>query len=279
MIQNLKLLFLLGILTFIFLFVGYSVGGQSGLILALLLAIGIQGISFWNSDKIALSMNQAQPLTVSDAPELYAITRELCKRAMLPIPKLYITPEPTPNAFATGRDPEHSAVAVTKGLLQTLTRDELEGVIAHELGHIKNRDVFISTIAAILASSISTIVQFSYFFGGSRDREGGGGIIPFLVSAIIAPIAALIIQMMISRSREYQADATAIELTGKPLGLANALAKLEQISQKGYQAETLQPAFSSLYIANPFRGDSFSNLLSTHPPISKRIERIMNCGK
>lgn len=279
MIQNLKLLFLLGILTSIFLVVGYSLNGQAGLIISLVLATGIQGISFWNSDKIALAMNGAKPITESEAPELYRITRELCKRAILPIPNLYITGETSPNAFATGRDPDHSAIAVTSGLLQALSKDELEGVIAHELGHIKNRDVFISTIASILASAISTLVQFSYFFSGGRDREDRSNPIPLILSIILSPIAAMLIQMMISRTREYQADASAIEMTGNPSGLANALTKIEAIAKGAHNEEnSLQPAFASLYIINPFAGDFLSNLFSTHPPIGKRVEKIMRIG-
>lgn len=273
MVNNLKLLLLLGALTSLFLFVGYSLGGQSGLILALVFAVATQGIAFWNSDKIALSMNQAQEITESEAPKLYAMTKRLCDKAGLPMPKLCITPERLPNAFATGRDPEHSAVAVTQGLLNNLNDEEIEGVIAHELGHIKNRDVFISTVAAILASAISMLAQFAYFFGGSRDR---GSLVPFIISLVVAPLAAIVIQMAISRSREYLADATAVEITNNPNGLASALNKLEEIAKSGYQPDSLQPAFSSLYIANPFTGDFLSNLMSTHPPIPKRIEKIIN---
>ncbi|MDX1920415.1 MAG: zinc metalloprotease HtpX [Candidatus Caenarcaniphilales bacterium] len=276
MLNNLKLLILLGVLTSLFLLVGYSVGGKSGLIISLVVALATQGLAFWNSDKIALSMNQAQEVSEGQAPELYEMTRALAQKAELPMPRLYITPERLPNAFATGRDPEHSAVAVTQGLLHNLSPDELEGVIAHELGHIKNRDVFISTVAAILASAISTLAQFSYFFGGNREERGG--VLPFLISLVVAPFAAMIIQFAISRSREFMADATAIALTGKPHGLANALRKLETISRQGYQPDSLQPAFSSLYIANPFSGNFLSEWMSTHPPIPKRIERILGAG-
>ncbi|MDJ0625244.1 MAG: zinc metalloprotease HtpX [Candidatus Caenarcaniphilales bacterium] len=272
MVNNFKLLILLIALSSLFLFVGYSLGGQTGLVISLIFAVATQGIAFWNSDKIALSMNQAQEVSKEEAPKLFEITEKLSEKAGLPMPKVYITPERLPNAFATGRDPEHSAVAVTQGLLSNLDEAELEGVIAHELGHIKNRDVFISTIAAILASAISMLAQFSYFLGGDRER---GGMLPFIVSLVVAPFAAMIIQMAISRSREYLADSTAVEITGNPNGLASALNKLEQISKAGHQPDSLKPAFSSLYIANPFSGDFFSSLLNTHPPIPKRIEKIM----
>lgn len=274
MLQNLKLFILLSVLTSLFLLVGYSLGGQNGLIAAFAFALISQGLAYWNSDKIALSMNQAEELNETEAPELFAMMRNLTQRASLPMPRLYLTPEPLPNAFATGRDPEHSAVAVTKGLLNNLNQDEVEGVLAHELGHIKNRDVFISTIAAVLASAISSLAQFAYFFGAGRDRENSNPLV-LLVSMLVAPFAAMIIQLAISRSREYKADATAIQITGKPNGLANALAKLEQISMQGHEAQTLQPAFSSLYITNPFAGGFFTEMLSTHPPIAKRIEKIL----
>ncbi len=277
MLQNIKLLLLLTVLTGLFLFVGYSTGGKNGLFIALAVSLISQGIAYWNSDKIALSMNSAQELTEGEAPELYAMTRKLCERVELPMPRLYITPESSPNAFATGRDPEHSAVAVTEGLLQLLSPDELEGVIAHELGHIKNRDVFISTVAAVLAGAISTLTQFAFFMGGSRDREGSPfGAFGLIISLVVAPIAAMIIQFAISRSREYKADAASIAMTGNPKGLASALVKLENYAKRGRQPETLQPAFASLYIANPFEGNFLTELMSTHPPISKRVEAIMS---
>jgi heat shock protein HtpX len=274
--QNLKLLILLVFLTGLFLLVGYSLGGRGGLIMALGISLVTQAITFWNSDKIALSMNQAQELTESQAPELFEITHKLTQKAALPMPKLYLTPETTPNAFATGRDPEHSAVALTQGLINNLNPEELEGVIAHELGHIKNRDVFISTVAAVLAGAISTLTQFAFFMGGSRDRENSSpfGFLGILISLVVAPIAAMIIQFAISRSREYGADAASVAMTGKPQGLASALRKLESFSKR-QQPETLQPAFSSLYITNPFQGSFLTELMSTHPPIEKRIERIL----
>lgn len=277
MMQNLKLLALLTFLTGLFLLVGYSLGGRNGLYISLLVSLIMQGISFWNSDKIALSMNRAEPLTEREAPELYAMLQKLCQKADLPLPKLYITPESTPNAFATGRDPNHSAVAVTQGLLQILNHNEIEGVLAHELGHIKNRDVFISTVAAVLAGAISTLTQFAYFLGGSRSREEQSpfGYLGLLVSLFVAPMAALIIQFAISRSREYTADATAAQLTGNPKGLVNALTKLHNFAHN-HEPEVLKPAFSSLYIINPFSGQFFSELMSTHPPVDKRIERLLN---
>ncbi len=276
MLQNLKLFILLSLLTGLFLLVGYSLGGRNGLYMALFASLIMQGISFWNSDKIALSMNRAEPISESQAPELYAMLRKLCQKANLPLPKLYITPESSPNAFATGRDPNHSAVAVTQGLLQTLNQSELEGVLAHELGHIKNRDVFISTVAAVLAGAISTLTQFAYFLGGSRNREEQSpfGYLGLLVSVFVAPMAALIIQFAISRSREYKADATAAELTGNPQGLVNALTKLHNFAHH-QEPDVLQPAFSSLYIVNPFSGQFLAELMSTHPSVEKRIEKLL----
>ncbi len=279
--QNLKLILLIFALSSLLMFVGNAIAGESGLVLALGIGLATQGIAFWNSDKIALAMNSARELPENENPDLHAMVRYLSERAGIPSPRLFITPDSSPNAFATGRDPEHSAVAVTQGLLRALNRDQLEGVIAHELGHIKNRDVFLSTIAAVLAASISSLTQFAFMFGGHRDDDGDGGSPIVAIAAIIlAPIAASLIQFAISRTREYEADATAVQITGNPIGLASALEQIHaQIERRQTAPESLQPAYASLYIANPFTGKSFMQLFSTHPPVEKRIEAILKKGR
>ncbi len=274
--STIRLLVLISSLTALTMIVGQALAGSDGLIFAFFFSIIIQGITYWNSDKIALSMNSAVEVNEEDYPQLFSITRKLINRANLPQPKLYITPEAIPNAFATGRDAYHSSIAVTKGLLEFLTPEELEAVIAHELGHIKNKDVFISTIAVVMAGTISSIAQFAYLFSPRSGKDGDGqnsNPIVMLMMVIFAPLLALIIQLAISRSREYRADQTAIDMTFNPNGLANALQKIHEISQK-QQPQTLRPAFASLYTANPFTGDFLVEMMSTHPPIEKRIERI-----
>lgn len=276
MVQNIKLLVLLGGLTALLMFVGDMIAGRTGLIFALGISGIMQVISFWNSDKIALKMNHATELSKTDYPGIFKMTEKLCQRADLPMPRLYITPERLPNAFATGRDPEHSAVALTHGLIAGLTDKELEGVIAHELGHIKNRDVFISTVAAVLASAISTLTQFAFFFRGGDSRNNPFGPFGIILAIILAPLAASIIQMTISRSREFKADWAAAEMCHSASGLASALRKLESLSRQAIQPTHLKPSMSSLYIYNPFKGDFFKSIFSTHPPIDKRIEALRN---
>ncbi len=274
--STIKLLFLLVALSFLLITIGDKVGGRSGIIMALGMSLVSQGIAFFFSDKIALAMNGAKELNESEAPKIYSMVRRLTQRAELPMPKIYLSPEPSPNAFATGRDPAHSAVAVTQGLLNALDDNEVEAVLAHELGHIKNRDVFISTVAAVLASAISSLSHFAYMFSSGRDREEGGtNPIVFITMLIVAPIAAMIIQMAISRSREYEADAAAAEMMGTPMPLARALEKIHNFAQN-YRPSFLKPAYSSLYIANPFSGEGLKELLSTHPPMEKRIDRLLN---
>ncbi len=281
MLNNFKLLTLFAALTALLMFTGYSIGGSGGLFMSLIMSIFMQGIAYWNSDKIALAMNRAEEITENDNPKLFQMTKDLAEKAALPMPKLYITRDPSPNAFATGRDPEHSAVAVTEGLLRILNDDEVRGVIAHELGHIKNRDVFISTVAAIIAGTISSLVQFAFLFSShhQHDEEGENsgllGFIPVLLTSLVAPILAMIIQMMISRSREYEADATAAEITKRPDALASALLKISDTVHQQPQPELLKPAYSSLYIANPFSGDALKEIFSTHPPIEKRVDRLL----
>ncbi len=275
--STIRLFVLISSLTALTMIVGQSLAGTDGLIFALFFSIIIQGITYWNSGKIALSMNSAEEINEQDYPQLFSITRKLVNRANLPLPELYITPEAIPNAFATGRDVHHSAIAVTRGLLEFLTPEELEAVIAHELGHIKNKDVFLSTIAVVMAGTISSIAQVAYIFGSlnrGRDENGqNSNPIVMLIMVILAPLLALIIQLAISRSREYRADQTAIDMTFNPNGLVNALQKIHEISQK-QQAQTLRPAFASLYTVNPFTGDFLVEMMSTHPPIERRIERI-----
>lgn len=278
--STIRLLVLISSLTALTMILGQALGGTDGLIFALFSSIIVQGITYWNSDKIALSMNRAVQIDEQDYPQLFVITRKLINRANLPMPKLYLCPEPIPNAFATGRNPRHSAIAVTQGLIEILSPEELEAVLAHELGHIKNKDAFLSTIAAVMAGTISSIAQIAYIFGRSggthrgRDEDGqNSNPIVMLIMVILAPLLAFIIQMAISRSREFRADQTAIDMTFNPNGLANALNRITEFTKKQHP-QTLRPAFTSLYTTNPFTGDFLVEMMSTHPPIEKRIEKI-----
>ncbi len=264
----------MGLLTGLFLLVGDMAGGRQGMFIALALAAGMNLISYWYSDKIVLSMYRAQPVDEASAPQLYAMVRRLADRAEIPMPKVYIIPSASPNAFATGRDPEHAVVAVTQGIMGMLAPAELEGVIAHELSHVRNRDMLISTIAATLAGGLMLLVRiFAYsamFFGGGRDRNGGG--LGALFMLILGPIAALLIQMAISRSREYEADASAALLTGNPLGLAGALRKLEMGTQM--RPMEANPSTAHMFIVNPLSGGGLTKLFSTHPPLQDRVARL-----
>jgi len=265
-------------LTAVFVVIGNALGGQTGMFIAFGLAIAMNFFSYWFSDKIVLKMYGANEVSEGQAPELYSMVRNLATRANLPMPKVYIIPNDQPNAFATGRNPENSAVAVTEGIRRSLSRDELAGVIGHELAHIKNRDILIGTIAATIAGAISmiaNIASFSMLFGGSRsdDEEGGTNPIVALVSIIVAPIAAMLIQMAISRSREYMADEEGARIAGNPRYLSNALRKLHNDSQQIPMAAT--PATAHMFIVSPLSGGgSFLSLFSTHPPMEKRIERL-----
>jgi len=269
----------MALLSAILVIIGDLIGGQSLALFFLGIAVVMNFIGYYFSDKVAIKMTRSQPVSEREVPELYAIIRNLTRKAGLPMPKVYITPSPQPNAFATGRDPEHSAIAVTEGIMRILNRDELEGVIAHEISHIKNRDILIGSIAATLAGAITMIanvIKWSAFFGGVQsDEEGGGnifGLFATLAMAILAPIAALLIQMAISRSREYQADATGARLAGNSAGLANALLKLERGAQR--VPMEVNPAASHLFIINPLSGQSLAALFSTHPPIEERVARL-----
>jgi heat shock protein HtpX len=276
--NQLKTAILLGVLTALIIMFGSSVGGQNGMMIAFVFALGMNFFSYWFSDKIVLRMYKAQEVSEAESPELFATVHRLTAAAGLPMPKLYIIPDESPNAFATGRNPEHAAVAVTQGILRLLSRDELEGVLAHELAHVKNRDILIGTVAAVLAGVITYIAhmaQWAAMFGGfSRDddEDGGGSLIGTIILAIVAPIAALIIQMAISRSREYLADETGARFAGTSSGLAGALEKLEVASQRiPLQAN---PATENMFIVKPFTGGGIMNLFSTHPPIQERVRRL-----
>ncbi|MBM7865183.1 M48 family metalloprotease [Heliobacterium gestii] len=272
--NNFKAWLLMGLISGLFVLMGSFLGGRSGALLFFLISLAINFFSFYYSDKIAIKMTGSYPVERHEAPELYEMVERLCRKADMPLPQLYIQPTEQPNAFATGRSPNHAAVAVTEGLLRGLSRDELEGVIAHELAHIKNRDVLVGTIAASMAGAVTMIadmLSFSAFFGsGDEDEDGGGSAI---VMAFLAPIAAMIIQMAISRQREYLADETGARITGNPQGLANALLRIEGLSMQAMPM-AVNPAASHMYIANPLSGSSLANLFSTHPPIPERVQRL-----
>lgn len=266
----------MGILTVLLVLLGQALFGQSGAMLFFFIALAMNFFSYFYSDKIAIKMTRSYPVTPEQAPELYEMVGRLSKRAGLPMPKLYVQPSDQPNAFATGRNPAHAAVAVTEGLMRLLNRSEVEGVLAHELAHIKNRDVLLGTIAATMAGAITMMAnafQWAAIFGmGRDDDEGGGSLIAGLAMAILAPIAAMVIQMAISRSREYGADATGAQIAGSPDGLANALLKLESAAQRiPMQANQ---ATSHLFIVNPFSGSTMARLFSTHPPMQDRVKKL-----
>jgi heat shock protein HtpX len=272
-----KTALLLAGLTILLVLMGRVIGGANGMIIGFLFALVMNVGSYWFSDKIVLSMYRAEPLTADQAPEFYSMVQRLCGRANLPMPALYVIPDPTPNAFATGRDPRHAAVAVHEGLLRLLDGAEVEGVIAHELAHIKNRDTLISCIAATIAGAITMLAHFARFaaiFGGSRDDDDGSPL-ALLFMAILAPIAALILQLAISRSREYLADRTGGDICGRPLALASALGKLEQTHRAGLRgAIDPNPATAHMFILNPLHGGGLMTLFSTHPPTAERIARL-----
>src|ERR1700691_4422799 len=268
-----KTAFLLTALTLLLMFFGRYFGGENGMMLALAFAAVMNFVSYFFSDKIALAMYRAQPVTREQLPRAYEIVERLTQKIGLPMPKIYVIPTESPNAFATGRNPKHASVAVTHGILGLLTDEELEGVLAHELGHVNNRDILISSIAATIAGAITMLARFGFFFGGMGDREDrrGGGM-GGLLMLILAPIAAMLIQLAVSRSREYQADATGAHFTGNPYALASALSKLDAYSKRLPMAAT--PSTAHLFIIQPFLGMNFGSLFSTHPPIAKRIERL-----
>ena len=278
MANGLKTAALLGILTGLVLLVGQYLGGQNGLYYALIFAGVMNFGTYFFSDKIALLSSGARPVTREELPRVYEVLERLTQKVGLPMPKVYVIPTDSPNAFATGRNPAHAAVAVTQGILGLLSDEELEGVLAHELGHVRNRDILTSSIAATLAGAITVLARMAYWgamfggFGGNRDDRDRGGGLGGLFMLILAPIAAMLIQLAVSRSREYEADHTGAEFTGNPYALASALQKLDAYSKRLPMAAS--PTTAHLYIVQPLLGMDFASLFSTHPPIAKRIERL-----
>jgi heat shock protein HtpX len=278
--NTIKTTLLLGALTGLFMLIGSALGGTGGMMIAFVFAIVMNMGAWWFSDKLALSMSRAQEVSPEEAPELHRMVERLSANANIPKPRVYIMDTPMPNAFATGRDPQHGAVAVTTGIMQLLNRDELAGVMAHELAHIKNRDTLISSIAATIAGAITMIADmamwaaiFGGFGGGDDEEEGAGGLVGGLFMLILAPIAALLIQMAISRSREFSADEGGAKILGDPLPLASALQKLETYVHSGMPMTQVNPATSHLYIVNPTLG-GLANLFRTHPPTHERVARL-----
>ncbi len=275
--NTMKTFLLMGLLTVLLVVIGRVIGGQSGMMFAFLFALVMNFASYWWSDKVVLSMYRAQELQQSDNPALFQLIGDLAGRAGLPMPRVYLIPQDQPNAFATGRDPQHSAVAVTEGILRLLSQDELRGVLSHELAHVKHRDILVGTVAATIAGAISMLAnmaQWALLFGGGRssnDREGGSPIAG-LVMMIVAPIAAMMIQLAISRSREYAADEGGAQISGNPLSLANALRKLELKTEQ--IPMNANPATAHMFIVSPLHGGGFASLFSTHPPLEERIARL-----
>jgi heat shock protein HtpX len=276
--NTLKTTFLLTALTLLLVLAGGYFGGENGMILAFIVAAGMNFFSYFYSDKIALSMYRAQPVTREQLPRVYAVVERMTQRIGIPMPKIYVIPSDSPNAFATGRNPQHASVAVTHGILDLLNDDELEGVLAHELGHVKNRDILTSSIAATFAGAITILARFGFWgamlggYGGGRDRRGGG--LGALLMLFLAPIAAMLIQLAVSRSREYDADATGAHITGNPYALASALEKLDAYSKRLPMGAS--PTTAHLFIVAPvISARDLAGLFSTHPPIPKRIERLI----
>jgi heat shock protein HtpX len=272
---------LLAALTVLLVLIGGALGGQQGMILAFVMAMVMNFGSYWFSDRIVLAMYRAQPVDEAQAPGLYRIVRTLATRAGIPMPRIYLLPDEAPNAFATGRNPQHAAVAVTDGIMRIMSEEELEGVLAHELSHVQNRDTLIMAIAATLAGAITYVAhmaQWAMIFGGGRrdsdeHESGGGGVLGGLLMIVVAPIAATLIQLAVSRSREYQADASGVQMAGQPWGLAKALEKLEMASKMAPMQDAT-PATAHLFIVNPLTGGGWTTLFSTHPPIAERVARL-----
>jgi heat shock protein HtpX len=267
-----KTALLLIVLTVVMMAVGNYFAGQNGMLMALVLAGVMNFVAYFFSDKIALATYRAQPVTREQLPRVYGIVERLSQKMSIPMPKLYVIPTDSPNAFATGRNPQHASVAVTAGILNLLNDEELEGVLAHELGHVNNRDILISSIAATIAGAITYLARFGFFFGGGERDDRRGGVIGALLMLILAPLAAIMIQLWVSRTREYHADETGAALTGNPYALASALSKLDAYSRRAPLVAT--PSTAHLFIVQPFLGMNFGSLFSTHPPIAKRIERL-----
>ena len=276
--------FLLSALTLLFVFMGQALGGRVGMGYALVIACVMNLGAYWFSDKIVLRMSRATEITGDELPEIHAMVRRLAERANLPTPKIYYLPSAMPNAFATGRDPQHGVVALSKGLMEQLNSEEISGVIAHELGHIRHRDTLTSSVAAILAGAIgmlASLIRWGAFLGGSRRGKSGQGNNPIslLVMSLIMPFAAIIIQMAISRSREFTADLAGAEICGNPLYLASALCKIDKAARHSASIPTVSPTMAHLYISNPLKGGGYLNLFRTHPPISERIDRLEEMAK
>jgi heat shock protein HtpX len=276
--NTLKTALLLGLLTGLIVLCGGAIGGRGGIVIAIVLAGVMNFVSYWYSDKIVLRMYRAQPVSREQAPRFHAIIERLVARAGLPKPTLYVLPDPSPNAFATGRNPSHAAVAATTGILELMSDEELEGVLAHELAHVRNRDILTSSVAATIAGAIgglASMARWGAMFGGygSRDENDRGGGLGLLFTAILAPIAAMILQMAISRSREYAADATGASIAGNPYGLARALEKLGAATKR--IPMNASPATSHMFIVNPLSGRALMNMFSTHPPLEERIRRLV----
>lgn len=267
---------LLAALTGFFLVIGYLVGGQSGMVVAFIVALAMNFFAYWNSDKVVLRLYRARPVDAATAPRLHGIVRELAQRAQLPMPKVYIIENDQPNAFATGRNPEHAAVAATTGILRLLDDRELAGVMAHELAHVKNRDTLTMTIAATIGGAIGMLANFAFFMGGGNNRNNPLGAVGAILVMILAPLAAALIQMAISRTREYEADRGGAEISGMPAALASALGKLQQGAARIDNPEAeANPATAHLFIVNPLHAHAVDNLFSTHPNVENRIARLM----
>jgi heat shock protein HtpX len=278
-INRVKTWILIAAMGGLFVLIGSWIGGTNGAVIALAIALVFNFAMYWYSDKIAIATTRSKPVSESEAPQLYRIVRELTQQTGAPMPTIYVSEMAQPNAFATGRNPEHAAVSVTKGILQLLDERELRGVLAHELSHVANRDILISSVAAAIGMSITFLARFAFFFGGDEDRGGGIGM---LFAWILAPLAAALIQMAVSRSREYQADESGAYLSRDPSSLASALAKLEETSRRIPPPASVSPAEAHLFIVNPLaamRGRGFANLFSTHPPTPERIARLQAIGQ
>jgi heat shock protein HtpX len=275
-----KTAILLAFMTGLFVAVGSLIGGSTGMVIAFVIAIGMNAFAYWNSDKMVLRMYGAQEITERDDPDLFGMVRELARRAQIPMPKVYIMQNEQPNAFATGRDPAHGAVAVTTGIMQRLSREELAGVIAHELAHIKNRDTLIMTVTATIAGAISMLAQFGMFFSSSDNRNNPMGIIGTIALVILAPIAAGLVQMAISRSREYEADRVGAEIAGQPLWLARALENIQSSAGRVVNEDAERnPATAHLFIINPLAGQGMDSLFSTHPSTANRVAALQQMAQ
>jgi heat shock protein HtpX len=275
-----RTMLLLAAMTALFMGVGYMLGGTGGMLIALVFAIGMNAFAYWNSDKMVLRMHNAEPVTQASAPDLYQMVGELARNADLPMPRIYIIHDQQPNAFATGRNPENAAVAVTAGIMQLLNREELAGVIAHELAHIKNRDTLTMTIAATVAGAISMLAQFGLFFGGNRDERSPFGFVGVLLAALLAPLAATMIQMMISRTREYSADRLGAQICREPMALATALGKISGYAGRiEMRSAERNPASAHMFIVNPLSGARMDKLFSTHPNVENRIRALQELSR